>query len=82
MYMAHCLFQIPSSGCYKSSLILLLLISSELLGLLSFIYLGYIMLYILNDLCLVCLSLYAVHTLLLSLHIYQWCCKKQKNKTD
>ena len=61
------------------------IITGELVGAADFIYLAYIMAYVLNDTCLVCIALYSLHFLLIVLHVYQYCntmnYEKQNKKT-
>ena len=50
------------------------------MGVANLLYLGYIMFYILNNVCLVCVTLDSVHLLLLAVHLYQYCSWRGKRK--
>ena len=71
-------------GFIGSKTATLLAVAGGLIGAIDFLYLAYIMVFILKDLCLVCLTLYAIHSLLLLLHLHHYCtivsATKQKEK--
>ena len=69
-----------NEGCLLSRAALVLVIAGDLVVAANLVYLAYAMYYVLEELCLVCVTLDTVHLLLLAVHVHQYCNMEGRQK--